>query len=204
MCFVSFPLFSMFSRDGESLQAVLGREPATFQGQNGWISEPRWDVCLTKLNLLSAGTEIHSKIRFFFLLYSCAKICQRCFELDVYHDTRTFALLQNAVWALRVMVSLYELILYAISWNKMNHHWLRVLSFLHEWSTMTFGVKNKKGIFFFFIVVKNVVCKCLLFKLPFHADFQNHDSSLWKPSLPPGQKFSHVFLLGRVYSSLFL
>lgn len=48
MLSVTSSLFSMFGRDGESLQDVLRRELAAFQGQNGWIPTQRWDSKSTR------------------------------------------------------------------------------------------------------------------------------------------------------------
>lgn len=136
----SLPLrFSMLSRDGESSQAVLGREPATFQGQNGWISEPRWELLFVLIKLKKTKEVCEQK------LFHC------CRELDVYPET------------IRVLIVLllwkYELILNAMRWNEIDQHVRRVLIFVHEWSSTTsslWEIKTKRQTFISFIVMSSL------------------------------------------------
>lgn len=54
-------------------------------------------------------------------------------------------------------------------WNEIDQHVRRVLIFVHEWSSTTsslWEIKRKRQTFISFIVMKYLVCKPLLFKLP--------------------------------------
>lgn len=67
-----------------------------------------------------------------------------------------------------------------------------VLSFVHEWSSLILRDKSKKTIFFF---CNNVVCKCLLFKLPWmqisNNSFINNSVKAFTSWLP-GQSLSFI------------